>query len=120
VFQRLGICKRLRIPYRITVHHGTDGQLDNLAKWTPRHARMRAASLTALPVDARLALEMAVNEENERCALAGELALLELAWKEAEEVAQIADRLTIPSEVEERYEQLRRRQDGDDESSTAP
>jgi hypothetical protein len=39
-----------------------------------------------------LALEMAVHEESERRALEGELALLEAAWREAEEVAQIADR----------------------------
>ena len=35
----------------------------------------------------RLALEMAAHEDSERRALEGELALLEQAWKEAEEVA---------------------------------
>jgi hypothetical protein len=39
----------------------------------------------------RLALEMAVHEENERRALEGELATLENAWREAEEIAQISD-----------------------------
>jgi hypothetical protein len=38
-----------------------------------------------------LALEMALHEESERRALEGELALLEAAWRDAEEVAQIAD-----------------------------
>lgn len=52
---------------------------------------------------------MAVNEENERIALEGELALLELAWKEAEEIAAIADTLAIPAQVEEQFEELRRR-----------
>jgi hypothetical protein len=47
-----------------------------------------------------LAVEMAVNEENERIALEGELALLELAWKEAEEIASISDRLLVPEHVE--------------------
>src|SRR5207237_413052 len=44
------------------------------------------------PVD-RLALEMAANEDVERRALEGELAELEAAWREAEEIAAIADAL---------------------------
>jgi hypothetical protein len=43
----------------------------------------------------RLALEMALHEEQERRALAGELAALEAAWREAEEIAAIADRLAL-------------------------
>jgi hypothetical protein len=42
---------------------------------------------------AALAFEMALNEASEREALAGELAALERAWKEAEEIAAIADAL---------------------------
>jgi len=56
----------------------------------------------------RLAVEMAVNEEHERIALEGELALLELAWQDAEEIAAIADSLTIPAEVNEQLERLKR------------
>ncbi len=41
----------------------------------------------------RLALEMALHDEQERRALEGELTLLESAWKEAEQVAAIADGL---------------------------
>jgi hypothetical protein len=40
-----------------------------------------------------LALEMALNEESERRAMAGELAGLAAAWREAEEIAAIADAL---------------------------
>ena len=40
-----------------------------------------------------LALEMALHEETERRALQGELAALEAAWREAEEIAGIADAL---------------------------
>jgi hypothetical protein len=40
-----------------------------------------------------LAFEMALNEESERCALEGELAALTAAWREAEEIAAIADAL---------------------------
>jgi hypothetical protein len=41
----------------------------------------------------RLALEMAANEDAERTALAGELSQLHEAWREAEEIAAIADHL---------------------------
>ncbi|HEX2187884.1 MAG TPA: hypothetical protein VHG51_03250 [Longimicrobiaceae bacterium] len=40
-----------------------------------------------------LALEMALHEESERRALEGELSALEAAWREAEEIAAIADAL---------------------------
>jgi hypothetical protein len=40
-----------------------------------------------------LAVEMALHEESERRALEGELAALEAAWREAEEIAHIADSL---------------------------
>ncbi len=66
-------------------------------------------TLAALPLDMRLAIEMAVNEESERCALEGEMWLLELAWQEAEEIAAIADGLVVPAEVEEKLQQLRLR-----------
>lgn len=47
--------------------------------------------LPRLPLADRLALEMAANEDTERRASEGELAELEAAWREAEEVAAIAD-----------------------------
>ena len=50
----------------------------------------------------KLLLEMAAHEETERQALEGELALLEAAWRAAEAVAAIADRLLVPASVEER------------------
>ena len=40
-----------------------------------------------------LALEMALHEESERRALEGELAILESAWRDAEEIARLADSL---------------------------
>ena len=48
-----------------------------------------------------LALEMAVHEEQERRALQGELSILEAAWRDAEPIADIADRLAIaPTQTE--------------------
>ena len=49
----------------------------------------------------RLALEMALHEEQERRALEGELAQLERAWREAEEIAAIADNLLLPEHTDE-------------------
>lgn len=49
--------------------------------------------LHVVPDVDRLALEMAANEDAERRALTGELAQLEEAWREAEEIAAIADHL---------------------------
>jgi hypothetical protein len=55
-------------------------------------------ALTRLPHEQRLALEMATNEEVERAVMDGELHDLEQRWKEAEEIAGIADALfTAPS-----------------------
>ena len=60
-----------------------------------------------LPVETRLALEMALNEESEHRALEGELAVLELAWKEAEEIAEIADGLALPIALEAQLHELK-------------
>jgi hypothetical protein len=49
--------------------------------------------LFRLPAVDRLALEMAANEDIERRALLGELELLHNAWKDAEEIAAIADEM---------------------------
>lgn len=56
----------------------------------------------------RLALEMALHENDERRALEGELAELEQRWKEAEEVAAISDNLFVSPKIEERVADLRR------------
>lgn len=52
-----------------------------------------ADRLPRLGYAAALALEIALNEESERRALEGELAVLEAAWREAEAIARIADAL---------------------------
>ena len=54
-----------------------------------------------MPKPTRLALEMALHEEQERRALEGELWLLERAWEEAEEIAAISDSLLLPEGTEE-------------------
>ncbi len=63
--------------------------------------------INSLPKPTKLALEMALHEEQERRALAGELKGLEMAWRAADEVAQIADDLLVPEEVTARLEHLK-------------
>jgi hypothetical protein len=71
------------------------------AAGTPGHA------LANMSKEVRLALEMATHEESERRALEGELALLEAAWKEAEEIAAIADDMFVPEETRARLSELK-------------
>jgi hypothetical protein len=49
--------------------------------------------LLRAPLEDRLALEIAAHEDHERAALAGPLAALESAWREAEALASIVDTL---------------------------
>lgn len=55
-----------------------------------------STALLDVPLVDRLALEMAAHEEAERRALEGELAELEEAWRDADEIASIADALLKP------------------------
>jgi hypothetical protein len=57
--------------------------------------------LFRLPAVDRLALEMAANEDIERRALLGELELLHAAWKDAEEIAAIADEMFTDDVLDE-------------------
>lgn len=52
---------------------------------------------------------MAAHEEQERRALNGELAELERAWHDAEEIAAIADDLLLPASIGARLDQLKAR-----------
>jgi hypothetical protein len=65
--------------------------------------------LPGLPAPLRLALEMAANEDLERVALEGELAWLEAAWRDAEEIAAISDDLTLPERVRIRFGEMKAR-----------
>ncbi len=60
-----------------------------------------AGLIYRLPQPTKLALEMALHEEQERRALEGELRALEIAWREAEEIAAISDDLLLPAGTEE-------------------
>lgn len=64
--------------------------------------------IASLPQEVRIALEMASHEEQERRAMEGELALLQAAWRDAEEIARIADDMFVPDSTARRLEELKR------------
>jgi hypothetical protein len=72
-----------------------------------QNVRKLPGTLHTLDARDRLALEMALHEETERRAMEGELQLLEDAWREAEEIAKIADDMFTPAQIEERLDSLR-------------
>ena len=61
----------------------------------------------AMPLEIRLGMEMAAHEDAERRAMEGELAELERHWREAEELAAIADSLPVSPAVDEKMDSLR-------------
>ena len=73
-----------------------------------RRKRTAGNPLTSLPVAGRLAIEMATHEESERRALDGELERLNEAWRNAEEIAAIADDLLLPDSVRDNLARLRK------------
>lgn len=107
--------------HELEYRKGSHGYLENLAILAPKvtqppeKPRKRHGWANEIPENGlfglsrvqRLAFEMALHEESERRALEGELAELERAWREAEEIAHIADNLLVPSGLGERLEQLR-------------
>ncbi len=77
-------------------------------RWS-RDRDFKDKGLFRLPAHKRLALEMALHEEAERRAIEGELAELERAWRDAEEIAGIADNLAMPPGVDAALQDLKRR-----------
>ena len=69
-----------------------------------RGLRFRRGHIRSFPQTTKLALEMALHEEQERRALEGELWILEQAWKEAEEIAAISDNLLLPAGTDAFFE----------------
>lgn len=99
---------------RLASLEGVDSK-DNLWKRSPSNGTWRPVKdkhlglIGRLPAPSRMALEMALHEEQERRALQGELKGLEAAWKQAEEIAAISDGLLLPEGTEEFLEEHRSR-----------
>ena len=83
------------------------GRADKLTK-TTRKGVVKPLTLHSLAGATRITLEMALHEEQERRAIHGELHVLEAAWREAEEIASIADNLFVPEETEAQLDAMRR------------
>lgn len=77
-------------------YFGTPARLFEFA--AQQDARRRP--VLSLGYEQRLALEMAAHEDFERRAIETDLRSLESAWREAEEIAAIADNLLVPQVVE--------------------
>ena len=73
-----------------------------------RKGRVGKTGLYGLTMVERLGLEMALHEDAERRAMTGELALLEAAWRDAEEIAAIADDMFLPESVKSSLDRLKR------------
>jgi len=100
----VGIVERSDSPAELFYRTARDlGQAGARSWGDPR----RRNALKRVPVATRLALEMATHEESERRALEGELYLIEEAWKQAEEVAAIADDMFLPASVDTELARLR-------------
>lgn len=96
----------------LEVHKGSEAYLDQFFRNPgPVDRKGELKPISALPVTTRLALEMALHEEAERRAIEGELAVLEAAWAEAEEIAGISDSLLVPASVEARLAEMKRPRD---------
>lgn len=86
---------------------GGPGAFFGHATSSARAKGLRYATLAQLPAPLRLGLEIAANEETERAVAEAELRELERDWRDAEEIAAIADRLLIAPEVEALLARLR-------------
>jgi hypothetical protein len=101
---------------RLTASHGRQVEEgDRFALVDPperddrERVRMAPGEITTIAAPLRLAVEMALHEEDERQLMRGELADIERRWKEAEEIAAIADRLVESPAVARALERLRLR-----------
>lgn len=87
---------------------GPEGFIRDFLRDQPQvEKRKKAKALVRMKSPTRLALEMALHEEAERRAIEGELSLLEAAWREAEEIAQIADDMLVAPAVQQQIEAMR-------------
>jgi hypothetical protein len=107
----LGATRRgIREAVRVIERSSDLEQLMYAAATSKRSGSVAVSSpLTRLPAPVRLALEMVLHEEDERRALEGDLAELEQRWREAEEIASIADGLLESPVIEARLEAIRQR-----------
>jgi hypothetical protein len=88
--QRLGSAHRVFVESASEL--ASSEAMDARYRWISRPHQLRYAHPVIL-----LALEMAADEEAERIAMEAEVTLLQREWRDAEEIASIADALTFPA-----------------------
>ena len=88
--------------------HGRTAQRELTKRRRNRRPRINESEvfIDRIPSTMRLAMEMAAHEDVERRAMEGELAILETAWRQAEEIASIADNLFVPKSVDDEFAAL--------------
>lgn len=97
----------------LEAERGSEAYLDHFFRVPgPVDRKGEPKPISTLPSATRLALEMALHEEAERRAIEGELAVLEAAWAEAEEIAGIADSMLVPEAVDAKLAALKRPPEG--------
>ena len=100
---------------KLQAERGSEAFLEQFVASRIRYGRVAASApippIAKLNAPTRLALEMALHEESERRAIEGELDMLLEAWREAEEIAGISDKLLLPPEVEQQLGDLKRKVD---------
>ena len=77
----------------------------------PRTLVRDSQTLEIMHAPTRLALEMMLHEADERRALEGELVQLAERWREAEEIAQIADDMFVTASAQHRLDELSEKRD---------
>jgi hypothetical protein len=97
----------------------SSGKTDLSARKLRRLTKPLPGTLAGLPDDVRLAVEMATQEQAEREALDGELKGLEAMWRDAEEIAHIADNLFVPESVDSFIHDERERQAAEENTPDA-
>jgi hypothetical protein len=101
------------VQQRVGAKRGDERWGAGTSAWFGRYERTVVkklpGTLHSLAPRDRLAFEMALHEESERRAMDGELAALELAWAEAEQIAKIADDMFLPTSIDEQLNKLRDR-----------
>jgi len=108
----VGEIERVGGPERYVEHLARHAAVATVVRGRPhrfgRKGKIGKTGLYGLTTIDRLGLEMALHEDAERRAMAGELALLEAAWRDAEEIAAIADDMFLPASVQSSLDRLRR------------
>ncbi|HET9425950.1 MAG TPA: hypothetical protein VFO55_11300 [Gemmatimonadaceae bacterium] len=97
--------------FATSTSHGRIAQRALQGKKKSRRAQLTESEtfIDRIPSTMLLALEMAAHEDVERRAMEGELAILEAAWRQAEEIAAIADNLLVPASVDVEFDTMKER-----------